>query len=50
MKMGGQTAKMRQTYSKITADSFQFQIEMADQSGTLQPWMTLSYKRAAAKP
>jgi hypothetical protein len=50
MKMGGQTAKMRQTYSKITADGYQFQIEMADQSGTLQPWMTLNYKRAIAKP
>jgi hypothetical protein len=49
MKMGGQSAKMRQTYSKITADSYEFKIEMADQSGTLKPWMTLNYKRAAAK-
>ena len=50
MKMGGQTAKMRQTYSKITADSYQFEIEMGDPSGNMQPWMTLNYKRAAAKP
>ncbi len=50
MKMGGQTSKMRQTYSKITADSFEFTIEMGDPSGALQPWMTLNYKRAAAAP
>jgi hypothetical protein len=48
MKMGGQTAKMRQTYSKITPNSFEFTIEMGDASGALQPWMTLDFKRAGA--
>jgi hypothetical protein len=49
MKMNGQSAKMRQTYSDITPDSYKFMIEMGDPSGNLQPWMTLNYKRAAAK-
>ena len=48
VKMNGQTAKMRQTYSDITPTSYTFLIEMGDQSGELKPWMTLNYKRAAA--
>jgi hypothetical protein len=48
MKMGGQTSKMRQTYSKITPNSFRFTMEMGDPSGALQPWMTLDFKRAGA--
>jgi hypothetical protein len=46
MKMGGQTAKMRQTYSNITADAFDFAIEMGDPNGNFKPWMTLNFKRA----
>jgi hypothetical protein len=47
MKMNGQTAKMRQTYSDITPTSYTFLMEMSDPSGELKPWMTLHYKRAA---
>jgi Protein of unknown function (DUF1579) len=50
MKMNGQSAKMRQTYSDITPTSYKFQIEMGDPSGELKPWMTLNYKRASGAP
>lgn len=48
MKMNGQTAKMRQTYSDITPNGYTFLMEMSDQSGELKPWMTLTYKRVSA--